>query len=412
MNSSNNLKVSAFNEVDSHSLTKQLTDKIKADIENLAKDYILSIDENEFKTYLTTKYTIEPLVVDFESELVEQPKVTKELIENYLQRGRFQTDVYEFTITYNYSGSPVVFKIRPDRYKMTTADLFINEVRNTVSFKIKLYQQDPALFKRDKDSCFQRAFTNLPNANEVVNDWNQGVAGIIDTHFRFQKNKYQKENDFYTAINVKVNKETSYVFPVPSVKKKIIPKLPVTKTKEIASEPWITKEIYDDILKVIYDSGKNMEKKPALYKGKDEEGLRDQFLFILETRYEGTTATGETFNRSGKTDIILKFAQDSSNLFVAECKFWHGASEYLKAISQLFDKYLTWRDSKAALIIFVKNKEFTNVLTTIETEIKDHPYFVREQGKKGETSFSYIFHLPQDNNKNVYFEVMAFHYDK
>jgi hypothetical protein len=192
MNSSNNLKVSAFNEVDSHSLTKQLTDKIKADIENLAKDYILSIDENEFKTYLTTKYTIEPLVVDFESELVEQPKVTKELIENYLQRGRFQTDVYEFTITYNYSGSPVVFKIRPDRYKMTTADLFINEVRNTVSFKIKLYQQDPALFKRDKDSCFQRAFTNLPNANEVVNDWNQGVAGIIDTHFRFQKNKYQK----------------------------------------------------------------------------------------------------------------------------------------------------------------------------------------------------------------------------
>jgi len=59
-------------------------------------------------------------------------------------------------------------------------------------------------------------------------------------------------------------------------------------------------EMYNDVLKVIYDSGKNMEKKTALYKGKDEEGLRDQFLFVLETRYEGTTATGETFNRSGK----------------------------------------------------------------------------------------------------------------
>jgi hypothetical protein len=412
MNSSNNLKISAFCEVDSRSLARQFTEKIKTEIENFGKDYILGVDDNEIIKYLTTKYTIEPLVVDFDSEMVDEPKVTKEWIENSSPRGRYQTDVYEFKIIYNFSGSAVVFKIRPDRFKMTTADLFINEQQNSVYFKFKLYQKDPALFKREKESYFHRAFTNLSNANAVVNAWNQEVAGIIDTHFQNQKSKYQKENDFYAAINVKVNEETSYLFSAPSIKNKIIPKLPVTKTKEIASEPWISKEIYDDILKVIYDSGKNMEKKPALYKGKDEEGLRDQFLFVLETRYEGTTATGETFNRSGKTDIILKFAQDSSNLFVAECKFWHGTSEFFKAISQLFDKYLTWRDSKTALIIFVKNKEFTKVLKSIETDIKSHPYFVREQGKRGETSFSYIFHLPQDNNKNVFLEVMAFHYDK
>lgn len=255
MNSSNNLKISAFCEVDSRSLTRQFTEKIKTEIENLGKDYILGVDDNEIIKYLTTKYTIEPLVVDFDSEMVEEPKVTKEWIENSSPRGRYQTDVYEFKIIYNFSGSAVVFKIRPDRFKMTTADLFINERQNTVYFKFKLYQKDPALFKREKESYFHRAFTNLSNANAVVNAWNQDVAGIIDTHFQNQKRKYQKENDFYAAINVKVNKETSYVFSAPSIKKKIIPKLPVTKTKEIASEPWISKEIYDDILKVIYDSG-------------------------------------------------------------------------------------------------------------------------------------------------------------
>ena len=174
----------------------------------------------------------------------------------------------------------------------------------------------------------------------------------------------------------------------------------------------MSKEMYEDILKVVYDSGKNMEKKPALYIGKDEEGLRDQFLFVLETRYEGTTATGETFNRSGKTDIILKYAKDASNLFVAECKFWHGSSEYLKAISQLFDKYLTWRDSKVALILFVTNLDFTNVLLSISSEIKTHPNFIREQGKRGETSFSFIMNLPQDKAKEIFLEVLAFHYDK
>jgi hypothetical protein len=412
MNRTNDLKISAFYEVDSHNLTKQLTERIKNEIEKMGKDYILGVDENEFKTFIASKYTIEPLIVDFQSETIEEPTVSKEWIENYSHRGRYQSDVYEFKIVYNFSGSSVVFKIRPDRYKMTTADLFINELQNIVYFKLKLYQKDPALFKRDKEDYIRRAFANLANANAVVIAWNQGVAGIVDTHFQFQKNKYQKENDFYSAINVKVNKDTSNVFPTPTVKKKIIPQLPISKKKEIASEPWISKEIYDDILKVIYDSGKNMEKKPALYQGKDEEGLRDQFLFVLETRYEGTTATGETFNRSGKTDIILKYAQDSSNLFVSECKIWHGASEFLKAISQLFDRYLTWRDSKVALIILVKNKEFTSVLNVIETEIRNHPYFVKEQGKRGETSFSYLFHLPQDKDKSVYLEVMAFHYDK
>jgi hypothetical protein len=174
----------------------------------------------------------------------------------------------------------------------------------------------------------------------------------------------------------------------------------------------MSKEMYDDILKVIYDSGKSMERKPALYKDKDEEGLRDQFLFILETRYEGTTATGETFNRGGKTDILLKYAEDGSNLFVAECKFWNGASEFLEGISQLFDRYLTWHDSKAALLIFVKNKDFSSVLQTIRDKIKTHPYFVKEKGVRRDTSFSYSFRLPQDKDKPVYFEILAFHYDK
>jgi hypothetical protein len=122
-----------------------------------------------------------------------------------------------------------------------------------------------------------------------------------------------------------------------------------------------------------------MEKKPALYKDKDEEGLRDQFLFILETRYEGISATGETFNKKGKTDIILKYTADNTNLFVAECKFWKGASEFHQAIYQLFDRYLTWRDSKVALILFVQNRDFTKVLEIVNAESEKHEYFKKKR---------------------------------
>lgn len=196
------------------------------------------------------------------------------------------------------------------------------------------------------------------------------------------------------------------------MKKAIIPQPKVEKGKEFSSAPTMAKKMYADILKVIYDAGKSMEKKPSLYKDKDEEGLRDQFLFILETRYEGVTATGETFNKKGKTDIILKYSKDNTNVFVAECKFWKGASELHKAIYQLFDRYLTWRDSKVALILFVKNKDISKIIQTADESCEKHEYYISRNGRNGDSSLSYKFRLPNDADKEVFMEVMLFHFDE
>ena len=119
--------------------------------------------------------------------------------------------------------------------------------------------------------------------------------------------------------------------------------------------------------------------------------------------------TGETFNKGGKTDILIRY-KDGSNLFVAECKYWKGEGVLFETINQLFDRYLTWRDSKVAIIFFVKNKEFSKVLKTLQESIPKHEYFVRENGSNGESSFSYIFHFPTDKGKLVYAEIMAFHF--
>ncbi len=404
--------IKAFYEVDSYDFTRQLSEKIKNEIEGKGKEYILGVDEEEFKNYLIDKYSLEPLVIDFESETIDEPTVSKEWLEDRIFRERYQAEAYTFTIRYNFTGSAVLLKVKPSTWTMTTTEIYVNEQNMTVSFSFKLYKKDPTEFNRAKNDFYSRAFANLENTNVVASSWNSGLKGTVNSYFQTQKNKYQQENDFFAAINVKVNKDTTSVFTAPTIKKKVIPQPTVSKNKEFSSEPMMAKEMYDDILKVIYDLGKSMEKKPSTYQNKDEEGLRDQFLLVLETRYDSTTASGETFNRGGKTDIILKYSKDGSNLFVAECKFWHGGSEFLKAIFQLFNRYLTWRDSKAALLLFVKNKDFTNVLQTIKTEIMNHPYYVRENGNRGETSYSYIFHLPQDQSKTVFFEVIAFHYDK
>lgn len=407
--------IKAFYEIENYDFSKQQFEKIKNEIESHGKNYILQVDEEQYKNFLIDKYSIEPITIDFASESVGEPSISKEWREGGFDRGRlqrYQLEVYTFTIYYQFTGSAMLFRIKPSPYQMTTTEIHVDDQAKMVSFNFKLYKKDPAEFNRAKNECHKSAFANLDNANIFARGWNNGLAGTVGSYFQAQKKKWQQENDFFAAINVKVNKDTASVFTAPTIKKKIVPQPTVSKTKEFSTEPMMATEMYDDILKVIYELGKNMEKKPSTYQKKDEEGLRDQILLVLETRYEATTATGETFNRGGKTDIILKYSKDNSNLFVGECKFWHGANEFHKAISQLFDRYLTWRDSKTALILFVKNKDFTNVLETIKSEIKLHPYYTKDNGKRGETSFSYIFHLPQDPNKNVFVEVIAFHYDK
>ena len=147
---------------------------------------------------------------------------------------------------------------------------------------------------------------------------------------------------------------------------------------------------------------------PSTYRDKSEEDIRDHFLLFLEPNFEGS-ATGETFNKSGKTDILLR--HEGKNIFIAECKFWRGKSSFLSTIDQLLG-YLTWRDSKAAIILFVENKEFSSVLTTIKETTPNHPNYLREVGNTEETWFNLILHLEGDREREVKLAILVFHFPK
>lgn len=60
-------KIKAFAEVDSFSAEKQFEDNLKKHIEGKSKEYILGVDEEEFKEYLLSEFSVEPLEVYKES---------------------------------------------------------------------------------------------------------------------------------------------------------------------------------------------------------------------------------------------------------------------------------------------------------------------------------------------------------
>ena len=112
-----------------------------------------------------------------------------------------------------------------------------------------------------------------------------------------------------------------------------------------------------------------MERSPNAFRHLTEEDLRWQFLVQLNGRSEGRV-TGETFNYKGDTDILIR--ENDRNVFVAECKVWKGPASLTAAVDQLLDRYLHWRDTKIAILIFNRNKEFTSVLAQILPTVESH----------------------------------------
>src|SRR5882762_11631396 len=147
-----------------------------------------------------------------------------------------------------------------------------------------------------------------------------------------------------------------------------------------------------------------MERSPKAFHDIDEETLRTFFLVPLNSHYEGQ-ATGETFNYQGKTDILIR--SGDRNIFIAECKFWGGPAKLIETIDQLLG-YLSWRDSKAAILLFNRNKDFSKVLSTISEVVRAHRNFQKDEGNRGETAFRYAFRHKDDAAKLLHLSVIVF----
>jgi hypothetical protein len=67
-----------------------------------------------------------------------------------------------------------------------------------------------------------------------------------------------------------------------------------------------------------------------------------------------------------------------------------------------------WRDTKVAVIIFNRRKDFSSVLKSIKETIPKHTSFKREVPIEGETKFRYVFGNRDDPNRELLLTVLAF----
>tara|TARA_B100000809_G_scaffold264413_1_gene320179 strand:+ start:2013 stop:3218 length:1206 start_codon:yes stop_codon:yes gene_type:complete len=381
--------------------------KLNEDIDSL--EITDSTNTEDIISNLKSRATIHP--INIREPKPSEPRETTRQRQNDWGES-YSQKVYEIYVTIPFDGNKDLFYCMPYSSTVVYLDKGVNITSNHISAKIVLTELDSTKFNSEVNGIIGTLKTNLPQIHSEIKLWNDSLDSFIRQSIEKRKGVVSKKHSFMEQIGLKINPiSDDYLTPNPIIKKKI--PQPVSETSATKKEliPILQESVYKDIKEVIYNTGQAIERKPSLYIDKYEEDLRDVFLLFLETRYESTTGVGEAFNKKGKTDILLKYAKDGTNLFVAECKFWKGKKSFLNAIDQLFG-YLTHRDSKTALIMFVDQKELTTVMETAKKEIENHPQYKEHVIDNYNTSISYKMTLPDDSKKSIQMEVMFFHFPK
>lgn len=379
-----------------------------------SEDYILNVGEiqyiehikNQFKITFPEIHTDKVYIDSYEKDIPASsfPRGT-------MTMGRNISIIKDIIVYYiPYSGNINLLRFKPSKYISTMGiELNFDTKNKTIKLEFINFYNDPQQIKLAYEESLKDIFSCYNSLKLEIESFNDNIEGLIDSTFRERKQQFLKKNDLLSSLGVPVKKNPStsetFTVPKPILREKITIK-PIVTEKGFKPEPTLDNDNYMKILKIINDVGKNFERLPSVYANKGEEDLRDHILLTLDPNFEFGSASGETFNKSGKTDILLRY--DSSVIFVAECKFWSGEKKFLETIDQLLG-YLTWRDSKTSVIVFVRNKDMTSVVATVKTGTKKHKYFVRELPLSDTSWFNYIFSLPIDNNKEIKLAIQLFH---
>lgn len=206
------------------------------------------------------------------------------------------------------------------------------------------------------------------------------------------------------GIPLRERSDAPKTYAAPSIRKKVAPTLPLASSAPYVAEPAISNEHYEHVLTVVQNMTQVMERSPSEFANMGEEALRQHYLVQLNGQFEGQ-ATGETFNASGKTDILLRI--EGKNAFIAECKFWKGKQAYSDTIDQLLG-YSSWRDTKTAILIFNRNRNTSKVLEEVKGTSEAHPNYKRTLGWKHESGFRFVMHHPSDTNRELTMTVLVF----
>lgn len=296
--------------LDAHSSTA------KEKIDNIPKDQFLASPVDLIVQNISAKLAIEPLHLYEDSMEMEQHEIEVDVSNDprrnpFRDRGPILIPGIRVVISIPYSGESSLWTLKPNQWRSTLphadirapghdglgyVDVVIEQAANDPQDRIQAHLNDVL-----GDIKFY-----IQSQSSQIESHNAGLQTNAKRLVEARKERLQKHNNISDFLNIplKRNSEAPSIKPI-EVARKLIKPLPPAPRSGHKPEPGITNEDYEHMLSVIRHEGATFEATPATYSVHDEEELRDIMLAHLNGHYKGG-ATGETFRKSGKTDIRIE----------------------------------------------------------------------------------------------------------
>ncbi|WP_156164511.1 hypothetical protein [Bradyrhizobium sp. LTSP885] len=392
--------VALFNNQDMHNVVSYQVQQALQAVQQIPADTFLNTPTEDIVSDLSNKYSLTPPTLRIADAYVDGPHEVEIKYPDYGREVRLRGTLLALIIPFDGEGS--MLYINPGRWG---GAIRANLHNNNIILVVRGENLQPAhvneQFKVRSDEIeeylgYQRAMTD---------EHRQSLPNRLRPEIEARKQKLLDARKMVAglAFPIRTRADTPKTYVAPLVRKKIVAALPATSAP-FEPEPVLEEANYQAILNIVQSMALVMERSPSAFETMGEENLRQHFLVQLNGHFEGA-ASGETFNFTGKTDILIRVKD--RNIFIAECKFWGGEKSFLATITQLLD-YLSWRDTKTAVLVFNRNKDFSGVLKTIETSLTSHPNLKHGPKKEGASRFRCTFGNSKDPRREVIVTILAF----
>lgn len=370
------------------------------ELDGMSDDRLFNTDLSELQRYALGKYDLE--MIELGEPAVDEARAKARV--NGWDGRTIDVDAQRYTLEVPFTGERQLFFCQGSTFTMNPPHGSVDQ--NAVSMTV--VDRQPSAEKLNAE--FERFMSNLKQhldwLRPDVQRWNESIAGVVESHVQARRARADQAGAVASglkfALKPRGDRPATFSAPV-AARQRIVPQLPKPRPAS-PPEPALSDAIYRDILDTLQQMAEVMERSPHAYADMDEETLRFQFLVPLNAKFEGE-ARGEVFNYGGKTDILI--TSQGRNIFIGECKIWKGEKALSDAINQILG-YLSWRDTKAAILLFNRNRSFSEVLAKIRPTVEKHAQFSGFDGQRGETEMSFTFSRPDDASRKLKLTVLAF----
>ncbi len=398
------MRLRPFREGDTLATFRNLIDTTIEEIMALDNQYVLKASQTELEDHYIDKVTVKPIDLRTDDYYIANHQGTEVDVSHDFLRAVFRGERAvvrgtKLDIAIPSEGNIWLWKLRASTFSHSSYPE-ITVRKDSIVFSVSFPDDsaEPERLRQEIDRQVASLREAVQDIRRDVESYNAAAPAKIRSAIVAKRNLASSATGAVAALGIPIKRaDQPPTFEVPVKRRPSPVSRPQVATAPYKPEPTLQESEYQHILSVMHSMTMVIERNPGSFASLDEESIRTHFLIQLNGHYDGD-ATGETFNASGKTDILIR--SGNRNVFIAECKFWHGSKAFNEAVDQLLG-YLSWRDTKCAILVFNKSRNISEVREKMHEVMKGRSEHRRTSLHDPNGDCHYIFVKKSDPGKEI-----------